>query len=202
MSDQDLPVPAPVEVILSEREKAALSAYKRQPGQVRLSADAQAKMFALFLHGHSCEEIRSTNKQYALGQILMARLEGKWDERRTEHIEALYDSVRSRVQQSTMEAIGFVADQMAAVHKMYGDRARKYIQSGDPSDFDSYGANDIKNYKVLIETLQKLTGQEQASTEVNVTNQIEKEVVIQNQPFSATRAAELISLQLAAKNQK
>ncbi len=185
------------EDVLTDTERVALIAYRKEGVQLRLSGDTQMKLFSLFLNGHPCSELQALNRQFSLGQILTARLEGNWDKRRQEHVEGLYANVLSRIQQSSVEAVGFVADQLAAVHKMYGEKARRYLQSGDPKDFDSFGADDIKNYKVLVETLQKLTGQEKASTEVNISGSVpkpERDITPERRPLTSTRAAEIVRL--------
>ncbi len=195
MDDEKVVVRSEPEDVLNDTERVALLAYRREP-QLRLSQDTQMRMFTLFLAGHSAAEIQSLNKQFSLGQILTARLEGNWDRRRREHIESLYANVLSRIQQTTVESVGFLADQMSAVHKNFGEKARKYLQSGDPKDFDDFGIDGIKNYKAAIEAWQKLTGQEKASTEVNVTNgpRIERDITPERRPLTATKAADIIRL--------
>lgn len=190
MDDPIVKRPEP-EDVLNDRERIALIAYRRGPA-MRLSAETQIKLYSLFLSGHSCSEIQELNKAFSLGQILVARMEGEWDRRRKEHLDSLFENVRSRVQQTTLESVSFIADQIAAVHKMHGDKAKKYLVSGDPKDFDDFGAGDIKGYKVLIEALQKITGTEKAGTEVNVINRIEKDVSVQNKPLSSGQAAEIV----------
>ncbi len=193
--DKVLVVPSP-EDVLNDRERVALIAY-RKTVQLRLSADTQMKMFTLFLNGHPCEEIQTLNKQFSLGQILTARIEGQWDKRRRDHVEALYANVLSRVQQSSVEAVGFIADQMAAIHKHFGDKAKKYLQSGNPADFDDFGVDGIRSYKTLVETWQKMTGQEKAANEVNISSSIQKaerDITPERRPLTASKAADIIRL--------
>lgn len=180
------------ESLLTDTERIALFAYRKQGVQLRLSADTQMRLFALFLNGHPASEIHTLNKQFSLGQILVARIEGDWDKRRKEHVEALYANVLSRVQQSSVEAVGFIADQMAAIHKHYGEKAKKYLQSGDPKDFDDFGVDGIRSYKTLVETWQKMTGQEKPATEVNVNQRIERDVTPQRQPLPAGQAQDIV----------
>ncbi len=197
-TEEDNKILAPSsEDILTETERIGLAAYRKQGSQMRLSADTQLRLYALFLAGHSCQEIQGLNKAFSLGQILTARLEGKWDQRRTEYLDSLFTTVRSRVQQATLESIGFITDQLAAVHKHYGEKAKRYLQSGDIKDFDGFGAEDIKGYKVLIESLQKITGTEKSPSEVNVTlpaGKGERDVNPEKRPMSSGQAAEIVRM--------
>lgn len=142
---------------LSDRERAAYKSWKAL-GQPRLSPDTQAKFFALYLKGETLEDIVRLNRGFSIGQMAQACVEGLWAEKRDEYLKDLFASARAIVQQSAVEQIRFIIDQLGAVHKAYGTAARKYIQTGDDADFKNFGIDNIRNYKTAIEALQKVTG--------------------------------------------
>lgn len=145
------------EARLTERERTAYRTWKGL-GQPRISPDTQAKFFALYLRGESLEDIVRLNRGFSLGQLAQACVEGLWAEKRDEYLKDLFDSARAIVQQGAVESIRFLVDQLGAVHKKYGEAARKYIQTGDESDFKNFGIDNIRNYKTAVEALQKVTG--------------------------------------------
>jgi hypothetical protein len=117
-------------------------------------------LFNLFLLGKTCEEIRRLNQQLQLGQIVAARVEGRWDERREEHLDQLLNATTQRVQQTTLETADFVCDILAVANREHGDRLRRYLQTGDDTELGDFRVTSLTTLKVAIETLQKLTGQD------------------------------------------
>lgn len=187
-----VPAPPSPESRLSEREGAAYRAWTRL-SQPKLSPDTQAKFFALFLQGSTCEEITRLNRGFSLGQLVEARVEGEWDRRRDEYLEDLLGNVRGLVQQSHLEAVRFMVDQLAAVHKKWGDAARKYIQSGDEKDLKDFGIDGVKAYKTAVEVLQKLTGAENKPQEIRHYHTGEVAVASARRPLTSKEAAAIVS---------
>jgi hypothetical protein len=58
-----------------------------------------------------------------------------------------------------LEAIEFLTNQMAAIHKSSRDQTLKYLMSGNPDDMPKE-LGKLGGYKNLIEVLQKLTGED------------------------------------------
>ena len=183
---------------LSERESIAYGAWKRIAAtQPKLSPDTQARFFALFLQGATCQDIVSLNKGYSLGQIVQVRMEGDWDKRRDDYLEDLLNNARGLVQQTAMESIRFVADQLAAVHKRWGESAKRYVQDGDESKFKDFGIDGIRDYKTAIEVLQKLTGQENKPQEVHHSGEIAVAPV--RRPLTSKEAAGIVRAAVSVK---
>ena len=187
---------------LSEREKTALriwqSISKTQP---QLSPDTQARLYSLFLQNITFDEIARLNKGIPIGQILECAYQGEWFLKRDEYIEGLLSNVKNMLQQSTIESVGFIIAQLAATHKKFGDSAKKYLQHGDESEFRSFGLENIKSYKVAIEALQKLTGQE-GKTEVSHNVVVTNASSPANRAFTANEANSTIQAALLVKGKK
>ena len=186
------------ETHLSARE---LQAYRtwRQMGQPKLSPDNQAKFFSLFLKGETIEEIVRLNRGYSLGQIVEARVDGDWDARRERYLQDLLDNTRSLVQQTALESIRFVADQLAVAHKRHGEAARRYIQTGDETHLTGFTVESLKDYKSAVETFQKLTGQDNKQQVQHSGHVTVDSVAAEHRPLTPAEAANIIKLRVGKK---
>jgi hypothetical protein len=155
--EQVEPALTATERLLTGRELGALRWARGHP-QPKLSPDTQARLFALFLQNVDCIEIARLNKGLTLAQIVEARVDGYWDERRAEYQTALLKATADLVQQTTLESIQFVSLQIAAAHKQYGDQIKKYLQTGDVADLGSFSIHGFKQYREAVELLKTLTG--------------------------------------------
>lgn len=172
-----------VELYLTPKENEAYQKYV-ESGKPSLSPATSADMLRLFLLGHTCEEISKLNPGFGLGIIVKARIEHKWDQHKEEHLDALLADVRRLVQQTQVESVRFVADAMAAFQKMAGERFQKYVQTGDISHLGDFKDMGFKQYKDLLEMLQKLTGQD---TQKKVGGEITHRHVMQEAAVPAVR---------------
>jgi len=84
---------------LTPTERSALGRYEGPP----LSPAVQAQLFELYLNGSDTDEISRLNRNFTLGMIVGAKVDGLWDERKQAHIGTLLDTVRERVQQVQLE---------------------------------------------------------------------------------------------------
>lgn len=126
-----------------------------------LSPGVAAGLYELYLNGRSLSEIRAQfPTQYGFGQIVHAAVEGKWYDRRLEYLGGLMDRAKSRALQVAAESVDFIADSMAAAHKMHGAALKKYLVSGDPKDLGAFGIGSLKQYRDTVEVLLKITGQD------------------------------------------
>lgn len=203
MSDEIAEVPklTEAELALTPREYRAYRA-QLSLGQLRLSPDTQAKFFALFIQGASVDDIVRLNKGFTLGQICQARVEGDWDLKRQEYIQELMISVKGIVQQSTLESIRFIVDQLAVANKKHGDAARKFLQDGDESRLKGFEIDSLKDYQRGIEILQALTGQGNQPQTLEVTHRVDQGPmpITIDRPLSPGEASAII--RLAAENKE
>ena len=154
---------------ITEKQFNALSPLERRALETWLVKDTPPLspvramgMFELFLAGHSCEEIQRLNPQFALGMILHARVRDGWDEKREQHVDDLYKKVRERFLQIQMEGVTFTSDLLAVVHKLHGDKLKRYLQSGQLEDLEGCGLlpRTIKEMRDTWEMMAKMTGQD------------------------------------------
>lgn len=202
MSEENTEALVPLESDkLDEREEAALKYFQRSRQQA-LSADTSAKLFRLFLSGKTTHEIHRLNQSFSLGQIVHARIKGEWDRRYREHMDELLDNTQKRVMQVTLESINFVSDLITAANAMHGDAVKKYLQTRNPADLGELQIKTLAGYKLAIELLQKLTGQDKQTKvggEVVVTHKTEQPS--KNVP-SAEEAAEILKVLVSASSVK
>lgn len=177
---------SPVERLTPEERKAyKLYVQKNDPP---LAPSIQAQLFSLYLNGTTCEEIQKLNPNFSLGMIVRARVEGLWDDRRDAHLQTLFEGVRERVQQVQMESVVFTSDLLASANKMFGDKLKKYLQTGDERELGSLRIDSLKQYRDAVDLLMKLTGQDK---KIEVSGQT-KTVVEFTGPMSPKDAAALL----------
>lgn len=130
-----------------------------------------------------------------LGEVVRARIDWDWDQRKDEHVAYLLGSVRDRVRQIQLESISFSADLLSAAHKLHGGKIRAYIQSGNEEDLGDLKITNLKAYKDAVELLMKLTGQDKEVTSVTVnTPEVTDKVATSNGTWTQEQAAEVLKL--------
>jgi len=160
----------------------------------------------LFLNGKSAEEIANLNKM-PLGEVVRARIDFEWDNKKNEHVAFLMGSVRDRVRQTQLETIIFSSDLLAAAHKLHGERIRKFLQSGDESELGDLKITSLKAYKDTVELFMKLTGQDKDATATQVViNGDPKTITVteietKNAIWTQDQAAEVLKL-ISVKEKK
>ena len=142
---------------LSPREKHAYVVWQGSDKPC-IAPSLNAKLFALWLNGKTCEEIRAMNAALSLGEVVAARVAGRWDERRDEHLDRLLTQTSLRVQQVTMETATFVCDLLAVASREHGERLLRYLQTGDEKELGDFRITSLGGLGKAIEILQKLTG--------------------------------------------
>jgi hypothetical protein len=143
------------------KERALLEEWQKEKKKPSLSPTLSVKLFELFLHGLTCDEISALNKGvYLVEQILEARLRDGWDERRQEYVNSLFDNIVGRVTQAQAESVSFLTDMLAVAHRQHGDKLRLFLQDGDETHLGDFKINGFQTYKNVVDTLMKLTGQD------------------------------------------
>ncbi len=116
-------------------------------------------MFHLFLQGRCLRDIFDLNyPKFSFGQVVHAAVEGKWADRRADHLNNIFGGAVIRAQQTTVESAQFVSDFLAATHMRFGNEILKYLQSGKEEDFPV--GFSLKQYKEALELHLKVTGQD------------------------------------------
>lgn len=148
---------------MSAREADEYRRYKE--GRTRMARHpiapvTSAKFFELYLTGKSCEDIHRLNPGFDLGQVVDAAVEGRWEDRRREHLDRLMDKARERVLQVQCESVEFVSDLLSAAHRLHGDKLKRFLQTGDPKELGDLQVGSLEQYRKAADVLLKLTGQD------------------------------------------
>lgn len=179
---------------LSQVELKAYEDYVEQ-GKPPLAPSVMAQLYQLHLNGKSCEEIARLNPNFSLGMIVRARVDGLWDEKREAHIAEMLEGVRERVQATQLEAVNFACDMMSAIHKLQGDKLKKYLQTGNPEELEGLGGNlNLKTYKEVIEILLKLTGSDKESKKEITHKHIVEQPVPEKSGLTPSKAAKILEI--------
>ena len=148
---------------LTTDEHIALQRYQAT-GKPGLAIGTSLKFYELFVQGVDCAEIARLNPGFDVGAILKARIDHEWDRRREEYLGGLYSQANDRLRQIGVESLQFMGLALAAAHKDMGEHLKKYLMSGDPKDLGDFRIMSFRTYKEVVETLVKLTGQDQKKT--------------------------------------
>lgn len=164
---------------LTERERTAYEQYLKL-NRPPLGDSVQLQFFQLFLNGLSCIEIAQRNRGYPLGSIVRCRIENDWDQQLIDHRAQLMDRVRERVQQIQMETVERISHELAASNKLIGEKALRYLQTGDTTELAGTSIGGLKHLKELMAILMALTGQDnpknqQPPININVNTEAPKE---------------------------
>lgn len=146
---------------LTVEERAAYDVYLAS-GRPSLSLEVSLKLYELFLHGESCQQIAKLNPGFNLGMIVRARVEHLWDDRKDAYVAQLYSDAGATLRQTAMESVRFLHLALAATHKRHGEAFAKFLQTGDPDDLPpNFKIDKVFDYLRLVESLMKITGQDQ-----------------------------------------
>lgn len=147
-------------------EREAYDKWRRGPDQMPISPVVALKMYELFLLGHSCDDIVRTNdNKFPLGMVLHSRVMHDWDRRRQAYLDQMYEDAGNVIRQRQIESAFFLSDVMAVAHKEFGAKLKAYLQTGDPEHLKKLDlkVTSLTSYKMAIDALMKVTGQEKPS---------------------------------------
>jgi hypothetical protein len=151
---------------LTPLEREAYDKWRRGADQTPVSPIVGLKMYELFLLGHTCDDIVRTNEnKFPLGQVLHARVMHEWDRRRQAYLDQMYEDAGNVIRQRQIESAFFLADVMAVAHKEFGAKLKAYLQTGDKEHLKGLDlkVTSLTSYKMAIDALMKVTGQEKPS---------------------------------------
>lgn len=145
---------------LTEKELAAYN-YFQLKKQYPIAEDRAEKFYGLFKNGKSCDDIRKLNPGFGLGQIVAARVTGQWDLHLDNERRVLLERLPSQVMHVQAESLDYMARMIAVNHKLYSEKLDRYLETGDKTYLKDLpkGFGEMKEYRALLETLIKATGQ-------------------------------------------
>ena len=170
--EQDSPVvdivpvesaPADPKDLLPPEEREILTTYEelvlaKDPSRSLASSTAE-KFFSLYIHGYNCKEIHEINSSFPIGMIIHAKVKFRWDQRRDEHVQELMGRVREKVMLTQLESAHYLTDVLSAVHKLHGQKVKKFMQTGNEEDLKGVDLGTQYNYARTFDMISKLTGQ-------------------------------------------
>lgn len=145
------------EIQLTPKERHALATWQRST-LPSLAPDLQAKLFQLYLRGYDTDAIRKENPTLTLGQVVHARIVGRWDAGAREVWTILRSRVIEKTALTALDSAHTVMDLLAANNVWIGEGARKYLQTRNLSDLP-IRVDSVAQYKSLVDTFQRLTGE-------------------------------------------
>jgi hypothetical protein len=156
-------LPADPRDLLPPEERKALQEYEVKvladdPRRI-LAPSTAGKFFSLFLQGYGSKEIHDLNPSFPLGMIVHARVKYGWDLERENHLKELMGRVKEKVLLTQLESAHYLTDVLAAIHKLNGDKIKKFLQTGDPAELKDLSIGTLQNYAKTFELISKLTGQ-------------------------------------------
>jgi hypothetical protein len=152
-------------------------------GKPELALTTAQKFFELYLSGCPIEEIHRLNMAFPISAIAWAAIKYNWEAIKQEYIIGLQRKIAEKVMKTQLEATGLYCDLITAANKKYGDRVKKYLQTGEEQDLgDSLQIASLHQLVKAVAALQEVTGQnrnvninkrEQLDVNVNVGNKID-----------------------------
>lgn len=118
--------------------------------------DEAMKLYELYLIGCSYYEIQKQYPQYELGQIVMTGALKKWGKDRDNMQSTLRDRVQAKVVKSVMDQVDFLTAMLEVTSVEHLTAMRNYIMDPDNNPKPSLRVESIKEYKDIMEALQKL----------------------------------------------
>lgn len=199
MEENEQPiVPINAERVLNEHERTALTVFTENPSKYTpLGANLVDKYFRLFVQGISCTEIARLNRLY-LGQVVHARVDHNWDEKRREHVEALLRESMKQLQQTKAESFSMVTSLIASVNQKLGDLIKRRLQ-GEEVSLEGFEVKDVKGFKELLNVMKLITGEDQKSTaEVHHVHEVVSGAAV-DRPFTTVEARASVKAALAER---
>lgn len=134
-------------------------------GSKPISPILSAQFFELFLEGYSCSEIAKKNRGLSEADILICRKKYKWDEEKDKYAYDLTRQVREKLMKQKLESLEFLTNMLAVTHKEHREKMLKYLQTGRDEDKPENWVKSPNSYKQILETIQKITGEDRVTTQ-------------------------------------
>jgi hypothetical protein len=142
---------------ISDKEQESWALFKKCK-EPPIPLKSALNMYELFLNSYDCEEIHRLNGgKFSLGQVVDARIRYEWDKRKELQLQSLYGNIEQKVMQVKNQAVSYVADLLAAAHRLHGDKIKQFIQTGNLEDLGDLKITSIKDYREIINLLAVLT---------------------------------------------
>jgi len=142
---------------LSEEESTLATKYMRKyKTTAAIPQNHAIKLYELFMVGYTFAEIHAQFPQFPIGQIIMtASLKG-WCKDRELMMGTLKDRIQARVVKSVLEQVDFLSTLIAVTNAQHLDSLKSYLKDPKNTQVPSIAIQNIKEYKDVAESLNKL----------------------------------------------
>lgn len=179
---------------LTDEEFRDLASYVLEGRNVNLALQTAQKFFELFMNGCDANEIHRLNPTFPKGLIQLTRVRYNWDQMYRDAMLTMSSRVMNKISKAAVEATSIYTDMIAVANKQHGDSLKKYLQTGDAEYLKSaITINSIKDLATVIDSLQKLTGQDRTFTIED--KRENKATIINATPKPALSSGEMSSTQ-------
>lgn len=114
------------------------------------------RLYEMFMVGCSFYEIHQQFPQYSIDQIILTAALRKWPKDRDKMLFSLRDRVQAKVVKSVIEQVDFLTSMLSVANAEHLESMRKFIIDPENNPPPSVRVENIKEYKEVVETLQKL----------------------------------------------
>lgn len=114
------------------------------------------KMYEMFLVGYSFHEIHMQYRNHEVGQIALTAAIKGWQADREKMTTSLAELVQAKVVRAVMEQVDMLTTMLSVTNAEHLQTMRNFIADPANNPAPQFKINDIKDYKTVAETLQKL----------------------------------------------
>lgn len=142
---------------LTEKERNALTQFQKTEG-VPISDAKADELLEMFRFGKSCEQITRICRGLSLGQVVAARVFGKWDDRIDTETDAKLQGLPAQVRRVQTDSVEVLTRLLAIMNGVYNDTMDEYLATKNPALIRLLP--DTKEFRSILESLLKATGQD------------------------------------------
>lgn len=142
---------------LTQEEIDLAEKYLRRHKTAGALRDHDAMMlYELFMIGTSFKDMSLQYPQFDLAQIILTAALRKWPMDRDRMMSSLKDRVKAKVVKSVVESVDFLTSMLSVATAENIEQMRRYITDPINNPKPSLRIQSIKEYKEILESLQKL----------------------------------------------
>lgn len=148
---------------LTEEEILAGEKYLRKHKTAGIIAEADAMgLYEMFMVGCSFFDINQKHPQYPIGQLVLTAARARWPADRDKVMGSLKDRVQASVTRSMLEQVDFLTSMLSVANAEHMRQMMDYIQDPVSNTKPDMRIQNIKEYKDIVETLQKIVNGSQS----------------------------------------
>lgn len=112
-------------------------------------------MFGLYMSGKTYTEISKITK-VKKNMVLYMAAKMRWYEKRMEYLDDIHKAISTKLKDTRVESLNFIANLISVHHKYYGEEMDKYLKTGDRTIIENLDLKQLGQYFKSIEILEKI----------------------------------------------